>query len=235
MTGEIKKNEEKIAPNLRIGVIGALGSGKSTVSGLIHENMPGSFVIEERFGLNPHLAKFYKEPKRWSLHSQTWFLTQKLEQYSKMSGLGTEIVDPPLEMDWLYAHTQFQMGWMSSDEWTLYQGLYETLVTEKGISSPGIFIAIKAADEVLLSRIRERAKNPDRFFERWILKKYPEYPVRLARNVEQWVANNAGETPILTIDTSKLDCSNHLGRIQVAGMTDGYIRQFLSERASLPS
>lgn len=235
MTSENDKDKEKFPRNFRIGILGALGSGKTTVAGLLRDNQPGCFVIEENFGLNPYLAKFYENPARWSFHSQSWFLISKVEQYTQLRCSGGEILDPPLEMDRLYALTQFQMGWMTQAEWSLYQWLYDSLIAEKRILPPDIYVAVEAPDELLLKRIETRAESHDRSFERWILTKYPEYPIRLARNVEHWVEGSSGPTPVLVIDTGVYDCATEKGRVQVSALADGFIRQMINEKSFLPS
>jgi deoxyadenosine/deoxycytidine kinase len=235
MTSENKKDEEKLPRNFRIGILGALGSGKSTVAGLLHESRAGCFVIEENFGQNPYLARFYQDRSRWSFHSQSWFLMSKVEQYAKLAGRGVEILDPPLEMDRIYAQTQFEMGWMSLLEWSLYQRLYDSLIIEKRLKSPDLYIAVEASEEILLNRIKKRAESPERFSERWILTNCPEYPMRLARNVEHWVEGSSGPTPVLVIDTGVYDCATRAGRVQVAGMAEDVIKQVLSEKNFLPS
>lgn len=235
MTGEIKKEKEKANSFLRVGVLGALGSGKTTVGKLLNEEWPKSALVEENFGQNPFLAQFYENPHLWSFHSQMWFLVNKIKQLTGLKRRGVQIIDPPLEMDRLYALTQFQMGWMNKDEWDLYEKGRESLIEEKKIRPPDIYFAAVVPEEILLQRIARRAMQPERSFERWIMAEYPDYPVNLARNVSDWARQNAGMVPILTIDTSVADCSTRAGRIAVAGFTRGFINQVLSERTFFPS
>lgn len=235
MTSEIKNDKEKLPPDFRIGILGALGSGKSTVAELIGKNLQGSEVIEEKFRKNPHLAKFYKNPSMWSFHSQTRFLLDKVGQYSGLPDEGIIIIVPSVEMDRLYALTHRQMDWMTEAEWDLYQWLYGSLIKAKRITSPDIYIAVTANDDILVERIKQRATQPGRKAERWILKNYPEYPVKLARNVENWVRKKARSKPILVVDTSICDCTTSLGRIRVVSMTNNFIKEAIKEKSILAS
>lgn len=67
---------------LYIAVTGTMGVGKTTASRLLAKQLK-LHLIEENFGENVFLPRFYKNMKRWSFHSQTFFLMEKINQMFK--------------------------------------------------------------------------------------------------------------------------------------------------------
>ena len=59
--------------NYFITIAGNIGVGKSTLTGLLAEHFNWEPVYEA-FTENPYLADFYMDMKRWSFHSQVFFL-----------------------------------------------------------------------------------------------------------------------------------------------------------------
>ena len=62
-----------------ISVMGTMGSGKTTASRVIAKAL-GYQLVEENFGENAFLPRFYNDMKRWAFHSQTFFLMEKINQ-----------------------------------------------------------------------------------------------------------------------------------------------------------
>lgn len=65
--------------HLYLAVTGTMGSGKSTAARLIAKHL-NFHLIEENFGENAFLSRFYKDMPRWAFHSQTFFLMEKITQ-----------------------------------------------------------------------------------------------------------------------------------------------------------
>jgi deoxyadenosine/deoxycytidine kinase len=59
--------------------MGTMGSGKTTAARLIAQTL-GYHLVEENFGENAFLPRFYKKMNRWAFHSQTFFLMEKINQ-----------------------------------------------------------------------------------------------------------------------------------------------------------
>ncbi len=163
--------------------MGSVASGKSTCARLLSQSW-GARWIEEDFGENPFLEKFYKDPAEYSFRSQFWFLEKKVDQLSKLDSSMAEIIDPALEMDRLYAKTQHQMGWMNKDEWNLYQDWYDVLKEKKNISEPDIYFVVNAPNDILYNRIQKRGRES----EMWFLEdgNRRSYFEKLRSNVQRW-------------------------------------------------
>lgn len=69
-----------------IAVTGTMGSGKTTAAKLLAKEL-GLTLLEENFGENAFLPRFYTEMKRWAFHSQTFFLMEKITQMLKTGEL----------------------------------------------------------------------------------------------------------------------------------------------------
>src|SRR3989344_8456563 len=98
---------------LYISVMGTLGSGKTTVAGLIARKF-NFHLLEENFGDNAFLPRFYTDMKRWAFHSQTFFLMEKTNQMLETRTLLTKksiVQDTPIQQDvFSYAKAQHILG-----------------------------------------------------------------------------------------------------------------------------
>ena len=177
---EVLANEQMV-----IGVIGAIGSGKSTLSSRLSENL-GVTRIEENFPLNPFLNKFYENPQEYSFRSQVWFLKSTIDQMISVKSEHPSkslIFDPANEMNLIYAKTHLDLGWMKEDEYNLYRQLYEILTEKSGVKKPDFFLCITSKTDVLVDRINKRARP----YEVNNLAKFPKYLDQLNRNVFEFV------------------------------------------------
>src|SRR3989344_8304295 len=95
------KEQEPRKRNIRIGVMGAIGSGKTTLTELLTHRWAAK-PVGELYQENPFLKLFYGNEKEYGYKSQHFFLESKVNQLSKLWGESTEIIDPAVEMDTLY-------------------------------------------------------------------------------------------------------------------------------------
>ena len=66
-----------------IAVAGNIGVGKSSLVGFLHAQW-GLEPFYEPFSDNPYLDDFYGDMKRWSFHSQMWFLAHKYRLHREL-------------------------------------------------------------------------------------------------------------------------------------------------------
>lgn len=217
--------------HLRIGLMGPIGAGKTALSQVLGESW-GVTSIEEDFGLNPHLADFYRFPEKNSFKSQSWFLVRKIKQLENLTTDSTEIIDPALEMDYLYAKVQHDIGWMTDREWQTYQMLYNTQLDASQIREPDIFVVVNAAFDILTQRIRKRGRE----FELWMLDKNPQYFEKLHWAVADWQLERSDTTAIISVDSNEFNFVNseHNKRMVMTYVQDllvHYIEQKMDFRA----
>lgn len=183
-----ESKEILVAEPYVIGMLGAIGSGKSTLSKVLSDSLDIK-RIEENFPLNPFLKGFYDSPKEYSFRSQLWFLKSTVDQMMDTPELHSKkevILDPANEMNYLFAKTHLDMGWMSKDEFEIYESLYKILRDKSGIKKPDVYIAMSAGIDLLMARILGRGRS----FETKMLQENPGYLVKLNSNIVRFAAKN---------------------------------------------
>jgi deoxyadenosine/deoxycytidine kinase len=195
MTG---KEGEPLAGQIRVGIVGILGSGKSTVACGLSAGV-GIPRIEEQYPDNPFLPLFYEDPRRFSYKSQTWFLIQKIRQLASLDGSG--IIDPDDEMDECFAEAQFRMGFMSQGERELYRSQRKILREVSQIPPTDMFVWTDAPVAILKDRIRKRGRP----YELLMLRKFPSYLAVLQETLGEWVDRTKGQRIVVRVDTANND------------------------------
>ena len=66
-----------------IAIAGNIGAGKSTLTALLSDRL-GWEPFLEGVADNPYLADFYADMRRWSFHSQIFFLAQRLRHHRQL-------------------------------------------------------------------------------------------------------------------------------------------------------
>lgn len=173
-----------------------MGVGKSTLSQILAERLDIGRV-EEKFPDNPFLADFYSNPVRWSFDSQFKFMLDKISQLRELDKTKSVILDPGLEMDFIYALTHQRMGWMKPAELDLYMSAASALKEFK-IKEPDVILRIHAPIEVLRKRIAKRGRP----FEKGLLEDPPVYLQALEASIEDFVAKD-GSGRIINYDVSR--------------------------------
>ena len=185
--------------------MGTMGSGKTTVARLLAKEFKFQ-LIEENFGENAFLPRFYTDMKRWAFHSQTFFLMEKISQMLETPQLlekHSVVQDTPVQQDaFSYAKAQHVLGNMDDAEWKLYQKIYKSF--ESYFPKPNLIIFLETSVPHIMERIVSRARG----FEQ---NKVPQSYLELLDMLNhKWLTENlslpAGTSiPILTIETDGLN------------------------------
>ena len=164
-----------IMENLRIGIIGNIGVGKSTfvenlqkpeLAKILLANFPNRTEHEKihtfREEFDPIvLEAFYRDPTTTAFMAQIEFLNGRLrrqEQIEQASGIVLE--DRTIFEDYhVFGKAQKILGHMSEEEFRAYQRSYN-LLTEH-IDQPDLVIYLRADTDVLLERIHTRARDSE--------------------------------------------------------------------------
>ena len=154
-----KEFKEKLQA-LRIGMMGPVGVGKTTLSRILRDTW-GITHYEELYRDNPFLKRFYKEdPKVWSFKTQVRFLTDKdtiLSSINESSG----IIDPDREMDTLYPEVHYRLGFMDEKEIVTYRMFAKDSKEARQIRDPDVYIVLNGPVPILLQRIKERGRSTE--------------------------------------------------------------------------
>lgn len=144
-----------------ITVIGNVGSGKSTLSSFLAENLHADFVAADEFyKTNPFFDNAVIHRARWSLTSDLWFLTKRAELAKQIPQKLLEnsvVQDSGLLMSWVYANSRLDAGSMTKDEMSLYDNLFTQLTT--GLPKEDLVIYLHLPISQLLSNIKKRGRE----------------------------------------------------------------------------
>ncbi|MBI2042345.1 MAG: deoxynucleoside kinase [Candidatus Nealsonbacteria bacterium] len=188
--------------NYFISFIGGIGAGKTTAMELVASAL-GFKSVREQYSQNPFLPLFYKNMKRWAMHSQLFFLSEKISQLleiKEMLAKESIALDVDIRQDMNYLEAQKERGIISADERALYYKIYRGV--EKFLPKPNLIVYLKSNPVILRQRIKERGRS----FERGMTLAYLR---SLVGAQEHWLRRNRGKLPILIIDSDKLNFANH--------------------------
>ena len=185
--------------------MGTMGSGKTTAARILAKALPcrqaglKSHLLEENFGENAFLPRFYADMKRWAFHSQTFFLMEKITQMLETRTLleKTSIIqDTPIQQDaFSYAKAQHVLGNIDDAEWKLYLKIYDAF--EPQFPKPDIIVFL----ETSIGEIEKRINARGRGYEKQIPQSYLELLDMLNH---KWLSEQK-EIPVLTIQTDGLN------------------------------
>lgn len=184
--------------HLYLSVMGTMGSGKTTVARLLARELQFQ-LLEENFGENAFLPRFYQDMKRWAFHSQTFFLMEKITQMfetAKLMAKFSVVQDTPIQQDaFSYAKAQHVLGNIDDIEWRLYQKIYRSF--EPYFPKPNLIIYLETSIPALGKRIESRGRG----YEQKIPVSYLELLDMLNH---KWLSGNKA-IPVLKIETDGLN------------------------------
>jgi deoxyguanosine kinase len=177
-----------------IAVEGPIGAGKSSLAELLAAEL-GARLVRENPGENPFLASFYKDPKRFALSTQLFFLLQRYGQQAEFLQGGL-FEQGGLVSDYLFAKDRlFATLTLSSEEMALYDRVYQAL--RPRVATPDLVVYLQARTDVLLARIDRRGRPEEKLIR-------PEYLREVASAYAEFFFNYV-DSPLLIIDASEID------------------------------
>lgn len=185
-----------IGPRRYLAVAGNMGVGKSTLV----EFLRSQYGLEAYFepnDLNPYLADFYGDMKRWSFHSQVYFLAKKFRIHQDLTASpATVIQDRTIYEDAeIFAENLYRQRKMSARDYKTYRDLYESIVRQ--LRPPDLMIYLRCSMPALRKRIQIRGRPEEQSIPR-------SYLVRLQALYDEWFSKYR-HSETLVIETDKLD------------------------------
>ena len=143
---------------MHIAVAGNIGSGKTTLTGLIAKHYKYQPQFED-VDTNPYLQSFYKDMKRWSFNLQIYFLNSRFRQIVEIHDKKTNVIqDRTIYEDArIFAPNLHDMGLMSSRDFNTYKSIFDLMVSF--IKPPDLLIYLKADVPTLVSQIQKRGRE----------------------------------------------------------------------------
>jgi deoxyadenosine/deoxycytidine kinase len=178
-----------------IAIAGNIGSGKTTLTGLLSRKC-GIQAYYEESG-NPYIGDFYEDMNRWSFNLQIYFLGSRIRRAAEFLGKGKGLVQDRTvyEDAYIFAENLHSMGLMSSRDYETYMSIFD--IASKLIPQPDLLIYLKASVPTLVKLIRKRGRD----YEAGIMEEYLE---RLNQNYRHWI-DNIYQGRVITVNVDDTD------------------------------
>ncbi|WP_299426067.1 deoxynucleoside kinase [uncultured Meiothermus sp.] len=179
-----------------IAIAGNIGSGKSTLTGLLAERY-GLWPVYEAVDENPYLADFYADMGRWAFQSQVFFLAKRLGQHLEQINPARHVVQDRtiFEDAFIFAQNLWLEGHLSERDWRTYLALFDGIAP--ALRKPDLLIYVRASVETLQAHIARRGRD----YEQTIP---PEYLASLNRLYEAWIGAY-DLSPVLVISSDSVN------------------------------
>jgi deoxyadenosine/deoxycytidine kinase len=181
---------------MHIAIAGNIGSGKTTLAGLLSKHY-GWEAHYEDVETNPYLNNFYEDMQRWSFNLQIYFLNSRFRQIVEIRKSGrTVIQDRTIYEDAnIFAPNLHAMGLMSSRDFENYKSLFELM--SSFIMPPDLLIYLKAGVPTLVNQIQKRGRE----YENTIRL---DYLKRLNERYNEWIDGyKSGKLLVIDVDNNK--------------------------------
>ena len=184
---------EENRKNLHVAVSGNIGSGKTTLTGLLAKHYGWDSHFEDADG-NPYINDFYAEMQRWSFNMQIYFLNNRFNQVLDIrDGKKSVIQDRTIYEDaYIFAPNLHAMGLMTTRDFESYFSLFNLL--DRFIQPPDLLIYLRASVPRLVSQIQNRGREYEEAIRL-------DYLKRLNERYEAWIGEYAkGKVLIIDVD-----------------------------------
>ena len=182
-----------------ISIAGNIGSGKSSLTGLIAKEFDWK-PYYEKVNDNPYLKDFYADMNRWSFNLQVYFLSHRFKTHKEiLSKKRSVIQDRSIYEDVeIFALKLYKMGKMKKRDYDNYKKLFKEMTSF--LKPPDLLIYLRSSLPKLVKQIKLRGRD----FEQNIDTGYLE---KLNESYEEWIGNySLGKC--LIVENEKLDFVN---------------------------
>lgn len=182
-------------------ISGPIGVGKSTAT-RIYAQITGFKPLFETVEGHPYLEKFYKDPKTYSFRTQAFFMWDRFNKHYTTAQSGIDVIaDRSIYEDGVFAKVLNLRGEMDDDDYFKTYKPHFDLLTNI-LPPPDLMIYLHADLEVILNRIRKRARDMEKDID-------VDYLRMLQEQYEEWIKVYPHKK--LLVDTGSLDltCDLH--------------------------
>jgi deoxyadenosine/deoxycytidine kinase len=192
---------------MHIAVAGNIGSGKTTLSGLLARHF-GWQAHYEDVDDNPYLDDFYNDMQRWSFNLQIYFLNSRFNHILQIKKSEKTIIqDRTIYEDaYIFAPNLHSMGLMSTRDFENYFTLFNLISSL--IEPPDLVIYLRASVPTLVKQIEKRGRKYEDNIRL-------DYLRRLNERYESWIdAYNLGKLMVVDVDhTNFIDKAEDLSQV----------------------
>ena len=184
-----------------LAIEGPIGVGKTRLAERLATKLEATTVLEDTD--NPFLADFYADRPGSALQAQLFYL---LNRHRQLTGkrqadlfLQTTICDYVFDKDKIFAYLN-----LDDNELFIYQQLFDLLARD--VPPPDLVVYLQAPTELLMERLRRRAKEQDEIDLDIDVPPLPdEEYLRELNEAYQHFFFHYTATPLLVVETSEFD------------------------------
>ena len=192
---------------MHIAIAGNIGSGKTTLTGLLSKHF-GWEPHYEDVDKNPYLNSFYEDMQRWSFNLQVYFLNSRFRQVIEIRKSGKTVVqDRTIYEDaFIFAPNLHSMNLMSTRDFDNYMSLFNLM--SSFIQPPDLLIYLRANVPTMVQQIQKRGREYESSIRL-------DYLKGLNERYEEWIAGyNLGKLLIVDVDNLNIEENpEHLGEV----------------------
>ncbi len=183
---------------MHIGVAGNIGSGKTTLTGMLAKHY-GWTPKYEAVTYNPFLEDYYKDIPRWSFNLEIYFLTQRLKDVMEIARSSETVIQDRtiFEGVQVFVANNYAQGNLSKRDFDAYMDLFNVVM--QSVRMPDLMIYLRSSVPHLVSQIQKRGRDYEQGMSL-------DYLTGLNERYEEFIASYKGQ--VLTIDTDGLDFEN---------------------------
>lgn len=177
-----------------IAIEGNIGSGKTSLSGMIAEEYNAKLVLE-RFADNPFLPKFYEDKERYAFPLEMSFLADRYQQ----------LIDDLSQLDlfrrfmvsdyYIFKSLIFAQVTLAKEEFKLYRKMFDIMY--KDVVKPDVYVYLYQSPERLLENIKKRGRAYEQNIQQ-------EYLQKIHQGYQNFIQSHEGLNSLI-IDVSDLD------------------------------
>jgi deoxyadenosine/deoxycytidine kinase len=183
----------ELAKLRHVVVEGPIGVGKTSLVSRLADHLKANLLLESP-EQNPFLTKFYRDPARYALQTQLFFLFQRIEQLRDLAQADLQanpiVSDFMLEKDPLFAELT-----LNQDELALYQKIYDNMNPAAVV--PDLVIFLLASPDALIERVARRGIPSEAAISE-------QYLRALCDSYTQFI-HHYDDAPVLVINTEHLN------------------------------
>lgn len=188
---------------MHIAVAGNIGSGKTTLTGMLAKHF-GWEPMYESVENNPYLSSFYEDMQRWSFNLQVYFLNNRFRQVIEIRKKKKDIIqDRTIYEDaYIFAPNLHSMGLMPTRDFENYSSLFELMA--QFIQFPDLLIYLRADTSTLVEQIQKRGREYENSIRidylQHLNERYEEWILKYEKQLEK---SGVGKLLIIDVNTIK--------------------------------
>lgn len=185
---------------MHIAVAGNIGSGKSTLTGLLAKH----YGWEARFEAvdhNPYLEDYYRDIYRWSFNLEVFFLKERFRDLLDIAQAGHTVIQDRTIYEGVYVFmaNNKAMGHLSDRDYETYMELFDQMMSV--VKLPDLMIYLRASVPHLVGNIQKRGREYEQAIQL-------EYLQNLNERYDDFIFHKY-PGKVMTIDKDTLDYQNN--------------------------